>query len=464
MNKALDNCSTPFYEKEVKCPVCGETSTHLYLKDNVYTVNKREDDLFISSYKWAKSDFNRYNLYHFYFWHCPHCKFTEERGEFLKKKSLQVIKPNYVIKSFKQKASKDRVISHLSQHIKYPYTDYLSNLTLHLLAIYIQFLPEGYRRDLEKIARYYLRTSWIYRLEKSSNRTDDENIFFEEYMNRYEMMQTHFLNALASLEDINQWLQKQVSTEKEQNRGGWSAQENAIRTTYLNTTRNMDEILSNLKEYHSIGLNYKKHLGSQSRYKTAQPYFKYDSYTDFLLQIKDNWPSVPLSEHMAIKKAIHYFQEIVYSGIFDSNRMKLFNIYKLIAYLSSKVGDFSNAIDILDQMKEKVITLRNAANRRLQRLEIIEDDRINKNMIKGYIQKSNDLLNYINHKRTTYLEEKISRDISRARKLFNSYRNLSPEELEQLLLKEKICLDVVKQFVDERKNESKKGIFQIFKI
>jgi len=454
----------PFYEKEAKCPVCGEISTHLYLKDKVYTVNKREDDLFISSYRWAKSDFNRYNLYHFYFWHCPHCKFTEERGEFLKSKTLQAIKPNYVIKSFKQKAAKDVVISHLSRYVKYPYTDYLSVLTLHLLAIYIQLLPDTYQRNLEKIARYYLRTSWIYHLENGNNSSDDENIFFEEYMKQYEMMQAYFLNALASLEDINQWLEKHISVEKDQNRGGWIAQEETIKNTYSNMTLHMDKILTGLQEYHAIGLNYKKYLGSKIKRQTVQKYYKYDSYMDFLFQIKDKWPSLPLSEHMAIKKAIHYYREIVRSGIFDAKKMKLFNTYKLLAYLSVKIGDYSGAIKILDQLKKRVVAFRDAANRRLQRLEIIKDDRVNENIIKDYIQKSNELLNYIKYKRVKYYEEKIGQDMSKAKKLFNNYRNLPPEELEQLLLKEKICQEVIDQFINERKRESKKGIFQIFKI
>ena len=464
MNAKLEKDKYPYYEREAECPVCGKISTHLYLKDKVYTVNKREEDLFVSSYRWAKNEYNHYNLYYFYFWHCPNCKFTEERSEFLKSKTLQAIKPNYVIGAFKQKAANDNVISHLTQHIHYPHTDYLSVLTLHLLAIYIQQLPDIYQRDLEKIARYYLRTSWIYHLESGNNRTGDENIFFEEYMKQYEVMQAYFLNALAGLEDLNQWLEEQISVEREQNRGGWINQEKSIKSTYSNITRNLNRILNGLQEYYTIGLNYKKYLGTKIERQTVQKYYEYDSYMDFLFQIKNKWSSLPLSEYMAIKKAIHFYHEIVRSRIFDAKKMKLFNTYKLLAYLSVKVGDYADGIKILDQLKRKVISYRDSANRRLQRLKKIKDDRIDENLIKEHIQKSNELINYINFKRAKYLEEKIALDMTRAKKLFNDHRNLPPEALEQLLVKEKICPEVIAQFISERKKKKRKEFSRYLKF
>lgn len=460
----IEGESKPFIEREAACPVCGKTTTHLFLRDRTFVVEQRENDGFISHYHWIKAEYNRYDLYSFFFWHCPHCKFTEERKFFLKKKSDLHYKQKALINIYKKTAASDMVISHLTKYVKYPYMDNFSNLSLHLLAVYIQQLPKPHERDLVKIAKYLHRTSWVFRLDSLKSHREDRSALFGEYMKLYEMVQANYMNALASLEEMQQWLEKQFELEKQQNSPLWSDQENTIKHLYSTMTGHMDDILLRLKEYYDLGIRFKKQAAAQDPDSTSSPFHEYESYLDYLLAIKEYWPDIPIDEQLAIRSTIKAYQDIYQGKLYEDQKLKLFHILKTISYLYEKLGDHEKALNTAQILYNKARAFRSAASRRLQRLDIIKDERVDKKMLEDFIRKSIEIIETIDDRIKRLREKKIVTDFQRARDIYLGNRDISPEKLKTLLIKARIDESVIDKFFEEKSKENKKGIFQIFKL
>jgi len=460
----INNDSVPFFEKEVKCPVCGYPSVHHYLKDHVFSVEKREEDFFISKYRWKKKEYNQFSIYSFFFWHCTKCKYTDEQTIFLKPDNLKTGDQHLIKHIYPHKASGDKVIDLLSKYVKYPYTDHFSVLSLHLLACYIQLLPEPYQRNVEKLARYFHRTSWIFRLEEAGGEAEEQKIFYDEYMKFYEQLQANFMNSLASLEDLQQWFSKRFELERKQKRNEWSTFRKKIEELYRNMTHYMDKIILLLQDYHRLGLNYKKQFCASGKNLSETQFYEYESYDAYLVEVKEFWPEMPINERTAILKAIQYYEEIIRSRILDNNKFKLFQVYKLIIYLYSRIDEVNKAIGTSDLLLEKASAFKNAALRRLQRLEIIKDDRIDPQMLKSYVKKVNDIIESVGYRKKKLLERKFELDSIKAKEIYTNNRNLPADKLLELFKKEQIMDEVIQKYMEEKQKETKKGFFQIFKL
>ena len=77
----------PYIEREWQCPVCHKSSTHHFLRDRTYVIQKQDADYFIEEYRWTKPGYNEYNLHAFYLWHCKFCLYTDEREAFFERKA-----------------------------------------------------------------------------------------------------------------------------------------------------------------------------------------------------------------------------------------------------------------------------------------------------------------------------------------------------------------------------------------
>jgi len=455
---------TPYFEKVVACPVCGEESIHHYLKDRVYVVDKREPDLFISKYHWIDPAYNRFNLYFFYFWHCPFCKFTDERRVFFEKKKSNYAVRHPLLELYNEKASDDPVIKHLSQYITYPSPDYFSVLLLHLLATYIQLIPEKNQRNIEKVARYFHRTVWIYRLELGAEQEEEKSILTAEYLKRFNMLQSNCMNTLASLEDLHQWLDMQIAADKEQNANKWATQEENAKSLYRIMTQHMDDILVRLQAYHNIGLYHEAKQNSERSQQTDGGFHGYDSFIEYILEIKDFWPDIPISDHTATQKAIESYLETIRAQLYSDRIFKHFQIYRLVIYLYQGLGDTVSALEFIDRLLEQVLGYRESAHRRLRRIDVLKDDRINPALLENHIYRANDIIEDVRHQKNEICEEMLELEIENAKAIFTNNRDLSPAELREKLREANIREEVILQFVEEKEREKKKGIFNIFKF
>ncbi len=455
---------TPFIEKKVKCPVCGEESLHIFLKDRTFVIERREEDGFISKYYWVKPEYSRYNLHQYFFWHCVHCKFTEEKSTFLKPPQELTLRQKYLIKRYRSLYQEDPVINHLSRYIRYPYTDFLSQVSLHYLAIYIQQFIGEHEADFLKIARFYHRLYWMFQAAESPTKPNDRTNLVEEYLEYYKLIQSNFVNGLASLEELHQWLDKQIRLEKEQGLSGWINFEEQLGQLYKTMIQHMDDILMRLNEYDKIGSEMRKIVSSESGDQLSTPFHEYGSYIEFLQQVTTYWPTIPLDKQAVIRSAIEAYQDIIRNKILEDKKLKLFQVFKYVIHFYLKLQDYENAFYMTQRLLDKANAFRDAAERRLKRLQVIQDDRVDSRLLAEYIQKTEEVIHQYSLKRDSIQEAKIENDYKKAREIYLNNRNLSLDELRALLLQSHIDDSIVNKICEEKKKESKKGIFQIFKF
>lgn len=156
---------TPFVPVKVKCPFCETESVQRYIKSRMYQSELVEEDSHVAAYKWENPEFSnvRPNFYHI--WHCPNCNYCDEkevfRGEDNSGGKLELIREKLLIYS----RMPNSLITRLGAAIDFANDLYSleSAITAHLLAIYEQELLSPNMRQYAKLARFYLRTAWLYR-------------------------------------------------------------------------------------------------------------------------------------------------------------------------------------------------------------------------------------------------------------------------------------------------------------
>lgn len=154
-----------FIPVTAKCPICGTDSQHRYIKSKMVSPLEVEDDLHVVAYKWESPEFEhiRPNFYHI--WHCPHCQFCEEkevfRGEDQSGGKLELIQEKILILQRNTKGFLS-IVGGMVDLQNEP-VQVNTALLAHLQAIYIQQMLSPNNRQFAKLARFYLRTAWLYR-------------------------------------------------------------------------------------------------------------------------------------------------------------------------------------------------------------------------------------------------------------------------------------------------------------
>ncbi|GAB4336511.1 MAG: hypothetical protein Kow0037_17860 [Calditrichia bacterium] len=457
--------NTYVIEKIEKCPVCKNEGRHLYLKDSAYHVSKRDGDQYVVSFEWADPKLASLHPFYFNYWFCTNCYFTEERSHFLKNNSVNV-GPLWqsLVDTYKKVAETDEVIRKLGSNINYPIGDFLSALNLHYLALYIQLLPAEYNRDLKKLARYYHRLAWMFRLDNQKSHKNDDEVNLQHFSEKFDAFQSNYMNTLSSLEDFNSWLEKEIETEKKLNHPGWAEYEDQFKNLYKNTSIHLDKIMENIQAYHSLKLEYQKKHGNVYNSHLNEPFGGYSHYHAFLQELSQKWPGLPTTEILALRQTIEYYKAIISSRLMESEKLKLFQIYWMVIQLNFRLEEYNEVLSFGRNLIMRAENFKNAAQRKLKSLEVIKDDRVDQAAIHKQIKKVSEMIKRVSHILKQAQEQKREQEIKLARELYTNHRDLSIEELSALFRQNGISSAIQKIFLEEKKKENKKGIFQIFKL
>jgi len=163
----MPELSSAFIFVPIRCPICNRESKQRYVKSKLYSPIETDSDQHVVRYKWDSAEFEgiRPNSYHI--WHCPHCHFSDEkevfRGEDTSGGKLELIHEKILIVS---KAS-GSLLTRLGRLINETFEQELlpldTALAMHLLAIHLQEMLSPNTRQCGKLARFYLRSAWLYR-------------------------------------------------------------------------------------------------------------------------------------------------------------------------------------------------------------------------------------------------------------------------------------------------------------
>ena len=158
---------TPFYFKNVVCPICGALTRNRLFKPKIYSEKKIDIDKHVLSFGWGDPDFNSYYPPLYFFWHCNNCRYTAEQSDFEGPtknpwSNFKLIKKVYPEKLQDDKST-EKLVSWLGKGINYDQMNYPMAFKIHLLGIYVQEVLAPEERDLLKLGRYYIRTGWLLR-------------------------------------------------------------------------------------------------------------------------------------------------------------------------------------------------------------------------------------------------------------------------------------------------------------
>ena len=458
--------TTPYFEKEAKCPVCGEKTTHWYLRDHSYTIEKKEEDFFISKYVWAKPEYNAYNIYFFNLWHCPHCLYTDERKMFITNK-MEAFKGGFseTKKKLLNGVQEDPFVKALLPFLEYPADNYTAQMLLNLLSVYQQHFPPDYSRNYEKIGKLYLRISWLFRMAKAQNKQDEiiENDI-QEYFDLYNKLQSNLMNALHNLEEFNQWIETKIQDDKRNGSHFWKKHRLEFKQNYDWFVGIWDTAIPLLQNYDNIGKKREAEYNALHKNPFEAPFREYQTFKEFLEFLKTKWEGVPTSEAQAIDFAINNFYEAIKARVFDNKISRYFSVMRLIVYLNQKLQRYEEALAKSHILLDRLEYYEKALAGRVEKAKTLNEgqtaiEQLNKNRM-----KIREMIRDAREQRAYILRLKEEADEKRAKELFLSHRELSPEELAELMRNNNIEESIIKKYTQELATEKKKGLFQIFKF
>jgi len=169
---------TPFYFKNIACPMCGGITKNRVFKPKIYSERKVDIDKHVIAYGWSEPDFKDYHPPLYLFWHCNNCRYTAEKVDFEKPgkdswSNFRILKRAYSEK-LQDDRTAEKLVAWLGKGINYDQMNYPMSFKLHILGIYIQEILEQENRDTLKLGRYYLRTGWLLRELKEKESEDKD--------------------------------------------------------------------------------------------------------------------------------------------------------------------------------------------------------------------------------------------------------------------------------------------------
>ncbi len=463
---AVPTDDKPYFEKEARCPVCGKSTVHHYLRDYAFTVERKDEDLYVSQYQWARPEYENYNIYFFYLWHCPHCRYTDERKMFITNKT-EAFKNGFseIKKGIINGIESDKLVATILPHIQYPAEDFISQYLLHLLALYQQFLPVEYARNYEKIGKLYLRISWLFRMADSQNKADETvEKDIEAYFDLYQKLQANLMNALHNLEDLNQWLDDKMNDEKRNGHRYWNRHKREFKQNYEWFIGIWDTALPLLQNYDNLGKKVQMEYHANHKNPFEIPFLNYNSFQDFIRHLKSLWEGVPVTEMEAKDFAITNFFEAIKAGSYDSKVSRYYSIMRLIVHLNQQLGRYDQALNKSRILIDRLEYFDKTLEERIKKASTLNEapatvDKLTKNRM-----KIREMIRDAREQRSYILRLKEEADDKRAREIFHSNRDLSPEELAEFMREHHISENIIRKYTSELETEKKKGLFQIFKF
>lgn len=457
---------TPYLEREVACPICGVKTVHYYLKDHTYVVDKRDEIGFITRYHWVKPEFERFNLYYFYLWHCPKCWFTDHRTTFLRGAKGKL--PTSFIdfkKRFLAHRESSAFLKFINRYIQYPAEDLLSQLNLHFLATYIQLIPDPHNRDQEKIARLYLRIAWLYRLGQNVQKDEKMEAALQTFFEQYELFRTHLLNALHLNENLMNWMEEELAKQANASIYSlWLPFAQSFRKHYQTIANHFDPIIEATHQYHQLSQQMKKLYAQMFKNPLTLPFHQFASYQDFLAELQHLWSDLPVSESAAHHKALQFLREIITYRLYENDVGKMFNVFKIMIILNERLEEYTLALDYCRKLKERLEAITQRIQKRIDDWQGSTAGQEELSRFKSGLLRLQKMRDEIRLLEKRILEKKIESDEKIANDIFMTKRDLDAEALRYELEQAGLEASVIDKFVQARKQEKKKGIFQLFRL
>ncbi len=417
---------SPFVTKSVECPVCGEVTPQRFFRHRVYTAGEVESDQHVLTYKWTSDKCEHVDplFYHFFF--CPRCFFTDHSRDFTRK--FRTEHDLCLARAFNEADPEARALfALLGTHTNYQEIDFRSALNLHLLAIAIQLLLNDDLADLYKVARFFLRTAWLYRERqpqaaevRHEKRKDPRD---HEVAKALETFESSLYSANTSWQDLRKRMQQPdahggdaESADQVQCREAldklFSAQFTQVHLL-KNATAKTDEIAipSSLPEENGA-------------------FFSHVSYGEYFIELKRTWPIAPADEIEAMRLASNYFQRSLSADEkFNSPQAYAAGI-SLVVDLMIRCSDLDEAFGMVRGMHRSSSDARQECQKGLKRKGASAGEQ---KRLKAQITRLNESIEHAGELRLLLMDKLIEHHMPGIQEALDKNKNSTQEELERAL-------------------------------
>ncbi len=425
-----DEFQSPFIEKTLVCPACGQAAAQLFFKSRLFVPGERESDQHVLNYNWLVPNVRQVPPAFYAVLKCPACHFSDLREDFQTPSENSFNRR--LIKAFKAAGQKDKLIMELlARHIQYSELDFGSALNLHFLALYAQTLLPAESCDTYKIARLLLRIAWLYR----ENTPDEEGNLQLPTVEDIQKNVANFENLLyqtrTDYERASAGLLQRATELREafEEKGA----ENPYLKSRLGLTRQFEGVLSEIYQIKRL-LHLDLRGDLESGAVEGAAFFSFPSYHHFFERLKGVWSFAPGDEKEAILLSIAYFERSVATDPAFEDSEKYFAAIKLITDLMLRTGNLEGAYAMVRSIYKTASDTRQRFQRELRENKELQEHE--KKVLQSRIERTAGSIEQAGQLRHHLLNKFLERDRSKIEAILAENPDADLETLEKLLVDE----------------------------
>lgn len=438
----MDASRSPFVEKPVTCPACGQASPQRFIRSRVFAPGERESDQHVLNYRWLDSAYSPIHPPYYFLFHCPHCYFTDISEDFLEPSNSPFSKRLFKVLS--EIPDRERLLVELlRRHVNYADIDFGSALNLHFIALIQQQLPPRDLQDSYKIARLQLRAAWLYREQTSQLEGTRKLPVVEDIMTAAKEFDLAIFRLKEKCDSLVQAIGQRIN---EQENEIPEKTENPYRAIQTGLTRVVE---SGFRESHKLKETCKRDRAGTlfaAADAEAKPFFAFPTYQAFLDKLKDLWPLAPADEIEAMRGAVQNFERAISTDPRLEDSKSHHGVLSLIVDLMVRSDDLNGAFTMVRSLFKADSDNRQRLQKELQNKEIDEHQ---KNRIRNEIERANVSIQQIGELRHGLMDQIVQRDKAKIQGIVEQNAESTAEEIDKALEASGVPADIIARLRDK---------------
>lgn len=344
----MSNNHEPFFKIKLECPVCRQINNFEVVKQGEYTESGRDTDFAPVGRIWKNPAYQKYHPLLFFTATCKKCYYTRELDSSYKEWQKDSNFKSYRLPSQKKKhlaefKSDDSIIRLLGDQINNDSHPFEAAIIKLLLAIYDDNLHD--RCSSLDIARYFIRIGWVYR---DHDHDDVGQSAAQLMLNKIQIEIDRLKNDAGKFKSNISPLHQLISQDFDSVVG--SSARNATSSKLKSTMENIPQVwsslLDNVEQLQTEFDEVKKEM-HQPHSDSPEPlgFGEYPAFCDFLYKVKERWNEIPINETEALALALKYYIKAYQDSREIKAGLQQLQAAYLIAELSRRVGDLSQAAE-----------------------------------------------------------------------------------------------------------------------
>ena len=368
---------SPFIRKTVKCPSCHHPYDQRYFRKNLFLPLNEEPDHFVPEFQWLSDKVQRVHPPYYFVCCCPNCFYADTIEDFSDPWRSDF--GPYVVKYHRRitKAG-DPMKDALGRGVNYEQIDFQSAQHLHLLALYTQLQPPPDLQDAYKIARLFLRISWLYR-ENPLGEAPAHAVTPEPLLPRISPRAEALARMLDSTDRLGEGLRGiveelvEVRSATAQAKGGDAERDRALETlgqhleSLLRESAKTVGTIRQLAETGGQAESAVEVATPEPETPSAEP-MDAKEHRAWLEGLRSQWPDIPLSEGDATRAAIRWFRQAIEQDSRLDSHESFASVGAIVAHLHGRLGEYEMALDMVNGIHRSALDTRGNCMER-QRME-----------------------------------------------------------------------------------------------